>query len=103
MLEQKNLLGEGLINVRQGAALHRASADEKETHRLKTGQFRVVQHKSDVVQRDHFPLVQADENVSFLKACARGDAFRPDLQDQHSSMQLRIGLADQVGAHALGL
>ena len=48
------------------------------------------QHESDVVQRDRFPLVQADEDVAALDAGLAGGAVGVDVDDGQAAVQMRV-------------
>lgn len=43
------------------------SYDEKSDW-LKSGKLWVIQHKCNIIDADHFPLVQAHQDIAFLKS-----------------------------------
>src|SRR5438270_4379076 len=63
-----------LVDLRQQAAANLAVADDEEPHRVESRELWVRQDVIDVVGRQRFPLVQADEDVAALKSGPPGDA-----------------------------
>ena len=90
-----------LIDVGKKAPVDLTRTNYEELDGLQCWQLWVVQHKGNVIEADHLPLMKANQNVTFLEASACGNAFRADIQNQQTAMQLGVRLAYQVAVHAL--
>jgi hypothetical protein len=68
-----------LIYVGKKAPVDLTRANYEELDGLQGWQLWVVQHKGNVIQADHLPLMKANQNVAFLETSACRNAFRANI------------------------
>src|SRR5262245_35843358 len=64
--------------------------------RLKCSRLGVIEHIGDVVERQRFPLMQADQDVAFFDAGFRGWAALLEFDDFHPAVKLAIDARHQL-------
>ena len=55
---------------------------DKKPDWLKSRKFRVIQHERNIIDADHLPLMQAHQDIAFLKSCTGSNTLRPYFSNQ---------------------
>src|SRR5262249_27691672 len=82
----------------QPAAVDLAGADDVKAHGIEADQIGMGQDEDDVVQVQHLPLMQSDQDVAALNAGFARDAIRADFGDVEAAVKLLVDPGNQFGA-----